>query len=208
MAAKPTKPKGKGKGRPSSTKRTRKKAAPTRPVDQAERPAKSTESRADYATRWKPGQSGNPAGRQPGSLNTVHRLVRERLEAKASDIVDALIGRACAVRETESGVVFCGSTDALAECMSRLSPPPRHGPREPWPLGELTDLEQCTKEARRLAAATAAGELDPDHASDIARRIAEVAKLIEIDVLEKRVAALEKAAEAQRTSGVNGHAYF
>jgi hypothetical protein len=44
--------------------------------------------------RFQPGQSGNPAGRPPGSLNKKTLALQEAFEAKGEEIVDDVIARA------------------------------------------------------------------------------------------------------------------
>ena len=70
-------------------------------------------------TSFRPGQSGNPAGRPNGSRN------------KASVAVDALLdGEAEALTRKAIDLALAGDTVALRLCMERICPPRRASPRQ------------------------------------------------------------------------------
>ena len=130
--------------------------------------------------RWKPGESGNPKGRPPGS-GEVAKL-RSDIAERVPDILAALIGQAVA-----------GDTAAARLLLERVMPTLR--PVEMTvevPLGEGS----LTEQARQMLAAAAMGQVSTDQAAIVIAALAAVAKITESDELLKRIEALE-----QRTAG-------
>jgi hypothetical protein len=64
--------------------------------------------------RFQPGQSGNPAGRPPGSLNKKTLALQEAFEAKAEEIVDDVIARAKTGQPTAMRWSWNGSSRSAA----------------------------------------------------------------------------------------------
>lgn len=138
-------------------------------------------SKQKQGWRFQPGQSGNPRGRPKGAINHVNRRIKQLMEARADEVVEAALDRAIAE----------GDAPIIKMILDRLSPAPSHPPRDPYPLGDLDSIEQCTVEMKRLAATVAVGEIDEDHASEIASRIRDAARLLSSGELEQRLKALE-----------------
>ena len=67
--------------------------------------------------RFQPGQSGNPVGRPPGSLNKKTLAAKAQLEEHAGEIVGSLVERA-----------KNGEPAALRMCMEQLAPTGRNRP--------------------------------------------------------------------------------
>jgi len=65
--------------------------------------------------KFQPGQSGNPAGRPPGSLNKKTLAAQAQLEERTQEIVDKLVERA-----------NNGDAAATRTCMERLAPTGRN----------------------------------------------------------------------------------
>lgn len=127
---------------------------------------------------WKPGQSGNPAGRKKGSINVATRL-RKMID------VEALIRRL-----SESAAK--GNTRAAELLLDRALPPLR-AVAEPVQMPGLTDAATLTEKAEAIVALAAAGRLSPDVATAMLGAIGQLAKAAEIDELARRIAALEEA---------------
>jgi hypothetical protein len=67
--------------------------------------------------QFRKGQSGNPAGRPPGSRNRATSMVQNQLEGAAENIAK----RAAQLAEE-------GNVAAIRICMNRLSPVGQHNP--------------------------------------------------------------------------------
>ena len=124
---------------------------------------------------WKPGQSGNPAGRTPG-VGPIAKL-RVAIEKDLPDIIKTLVTSA------KSGDV--GAARLLLE---RVLPPIKAMEQTSpiaLPNGSLAD------QGRAVVAAVGAGSLAPSQAAQLLGGLGALAKLIETDELVDRVAALE-----------------
>lgn len=133
--------------------------------------------------KFKKGESGNPAGRKPGSVNNALRLLRDA----ADDILPLVIERAKA-----------GDADAQRLIFDRAVPRLRPvTPADPLPMPDGDFAEQ----ARALLRAIADGELSPTTAAEVAGIIAQAAKVEEIDNLRDELAALRAILEARKTHG-------
>ncbi len=127
---------------------------------------------------FQPGQSGNPEGRPPG-IRDKRTAMRELLVPHAEDLVAKAVEMALA-----------GDATALRLCLDRLIPPARAKDDPvsvPGLSGSLADSGRIVIEA------LAAEKLAPDEAATILQAIATQARIVEVDDIEKRVAALEQA---------------
>lgn len=125
--------------------------------------------------RWKPGQSGNPAGRKPGT-GQVAKL-RAAIAEQLPDLLDALVMRALG-----------GDVGAARLLLERTIAPLRAvEPTQPLTLpdGSLTD------QGRAVLKAVAAGELAPGQGAALLSAIGALARVTEIDELTARIEALE-----------------
>ena len=71
----------------------------------------------EFPMRFQPGQSGNPAGRPPGSLNKKTLAVEAELQEQAAEAAKNLIERAKA-----------GDLAAMRMCLDRFAPTGRNRP--------------------------------------------------------------------------------
>jgi hypothetical protein len=125
--------------------------------------------------RWKPGESGNPAGRKPGT-GEVAKL-RAAIGERIPELLQSLMTRA-----------LDGDTGAARLLLERAVAPLRAvEPTQAMslPEGSLTD------QGRAVLAAVAAGELAPSQGAQLLAAIGSLARVAEIDELAARVAALE-----------------
>ena len=138
---------------------------------------------------WKPGQSGNPAGRRPGT-GEVARL-RAAIAQAVPEILDRLVQQA---RE--------GDMQAIKLLLERTLPPlkPMALP-EPLPLRATGSLAE---RAEAVLAAMAAGQASPDAAEAAIAGLATLARLRVIDDLERRIEALEAKGGANARAGEAG----
>jgi hypothetical protein len=129
--------------------------------------------------QWKPGQSGNPAGRPPGSgeVAKLRAAIREQLPS----IIEKLTEQAAA-----------GDVGAARLLLERVVPPIKAA-EEAAPIA-LPDAS-LTDQGRAVVAAAGAGDLAPGQAAQLLSGLAALAKLIETDELERRIAELEARAK-------------
>lgn len=124
---------------------------------------------------WKKGESGNPRGRQPG-VEKVRQLLdphREALVAKAVELA------------------LSGDVQALRLCLERISPPPRTE-TAPVRIPGMTKAATMSDKARCIVDAVGDGVLSADAGSAFLAALANAQRVIEVDELEARIAALEE----------------
>lgn len=124
---------------------------------------------------WKPGQSGNPKGRPPGT-SEVQKL-REAIAGRVPDILNALLTKAL-----EGDV-------AAARLLLERTVAPLKAVEPPQPL-TLPD-GSLTEQGRAILAAVAAAELAPSQGAALLGALGTLARVAEVDELAARVAALE-----------------
>jgi hypothetical protein len=102
--------------------------------------------------RFRPGVSGNPAGRPKGAKN------KSTLAAEA-----LLDGEAEALTRKAVEMALGGDTVALRLCLERLMPPRKDRPVA-VPLPQIASAEDATKAAAAVLAAVAEGSITPSEA--------------------------------------------
>ena len=125
---------------------------------------------------WKPGQSGNPTGKKPGT-GKIDKL-RAALAKELPEVLEALVAQAKA-----------GDTGAIKLILERTVPALR-------PVDAVAPLNLpvdggLADQGRAVLAALAVGHLPANQAAGILQGLGNLAKLVELDELEKRIAALE-----------------
>jgi hypothetical protein len=125
--------------------------------------------------RWKPGESGNPAGRKPGSGEVA------KMRAAMAKHVPAVL----AVMVQRAMVGDIGAARLLLE--RTIAPLKASEEAAPLTMPDGTLAEQ----GRAVVAAVAAGDLAPGQGAALLASLGTLAKLTEADELERRVAALE-----------------
>lgn len=124
---------------------------------------------------WKPGQSGNPAGRPPGGgeIGKLRAAIGERIpELLAAMMVKALEGDVSAARLLLERAVAPLKAAEQAETIK-------------LPDGSLTH------QGRAVLRAVASGELAPGQGAALVSAIGTLARVTEIDELAKRIEKLE-----------------
>jgi hypothetical protein len=137
---------------------------------------KQGESKLNRKGRWKAGESGNPAGRKPGS-GEVAKL-RAAIAAKVPELLAVLADRALA-----------GDIGAARLLLERTIAPLKASEEVvslAMPDGALTD------QGRAVLAAVASGALAPGQGAALLASLGALAKLTEADELERRIKALEE----------------
>ena len=125
--------------------------------------------------RWKPGESGNPAGKPSGSgeLQKLRAAIGEHVPEIINQLVTAARG---------------GDIQAARLILERVLPPVKaieQAQAINLPNGTLTE------QGRAVLAAVAAGELAPGQGAQLLTAIGTLGKVAELDELAARITALE-----------------
>jgi len=128
-------------------------------------------------TRFQPGQSGNPAGRPRGS--GLAGKLRKAIQKDAEEVIQMLI-------EQAKG----GDITAAKILLDRIVPTLR-------PEAQAVEVKQLgtgglVERAEAVMAAAANGELAPDVAAQLVTSVATLARVVEVDEIERRLSALEQ----------------
>jgi hypothetical protein len=140
----------------------------------------------DKAMTFQPGQSGNPAGRPPGSRNKRARVVHQALEERAREIIDKTIDTAVE-----------GNTSALAMCLDRLAAKPKSDPVD-FRLPALETTADAIGAMRAIAAAVSDGDITTGEAKELAGVVSDYVNALGMHEFEERIARLERADVATR----------
>ncbi len=125
------------------------------------------------------GQSGNPAGKVPGTRNRTTLAVEALLEGEAEALSRKAIDLALA-----------GDTVALRLCLERIAPV-RKGRAITLDLGPVKTAQDLAEAQTTIIAAMGSGEITTDEASDAAKVVELVGAALERRDIEARIAALE-----------------
>lgn len=126
--------------------------------------------------RWKTGESGNPSGRTPGT-GAVAKL-RASIAAHLPEIIKQLVTKAKA-----------GDAQAARLLLERVLPALK--PIEQAVALSLPTGEGITGQGRAIVLAVADGTLAPGQGAQLLAGLGSLARIVEIDELEKRIALLE-----------------
>lgn len=125
--------------------------------------------------QFAPGKSGNPAGRPKG---TATGALRQQLAEHAPAVIDKAIRLALA-----------GDVMAIRLVLERVLPALK--PQAAPVSVDLEGAQGLAGAGRAIVTAAAEGRLSPDAAGELMRTVASLARVIETDELERRIAALE-----------------
>jgi Family of unknown function (DUF5681) len=133
-----------------------------------------------FMTTFKPGESGNPAGKPKGARNKVTLAIEALLDGEA----EALTRKAI---ELAKG----GDLTALRLCLDRLAPPrkDRHVAFELPPVACAAD---AVKASAALVAAVADGDLTPAEAAELGKLIESYVRALEATDFASRLDNLER----------------
>lgn len=126
-------------------------------------------------SKFKKGQSGNPAGRPRGQ--TTGAKLRETLAADLPEILQGLVDQAKAGDVAAAKLV-------LDRCLPALRPVDMP---EPLAIGG----DSLADQGRAVFAAIGAGDVSISHGAQLVQALASMARVVEIDELQSRIAALE-----------------
>jgi hypothetical protein len=148
-----------------------------------EAPARATRGQA---TRWKPGQSGNPQGMRIGTRHKRTLLLEGILGEKGAELLAKVV---------ELGLA--GDAACLKICLDRLLPPKKSMPIR-FKLPALNSIADAQSALALITAGMAAGKILSDEAVALSGIVTSFVKTIEASELESRLTALEQATIAER----------
>ena len=132
-------------------------------------------TRKPPAAAWKPGQSGNPKGRPPGT-------------GEVAKMRAANTGNVPAILESLTTAALAGDVQAARLLLERALPPIKPVEQsQPLSLPDGT----LTEQGRAVLASVAAGELAPGQGAALLGAIGTLARVSEVDELARRIEALE-----------------
>lgn len=140
----------------------------------------SRKSEPPKDTRFKPGQSGNPKGRQAGSRSKVLVALDALGEGEAEEIVKAMIAKA------KEGDAVAGRT-----ILERVWPA-RKGARLQFDLPEIAGANDLPGAVASITGQVASGEISPDEGTAIVGLLEAQRRAIETSDIAARLAALEE----------------
>ena len=130
--------------------------------------------------RFKPGQSGNPAGKPKGARHRTTLAVDALLDGEA----EALTRKAVAM-------ALAGDTVALRLCLDRLSPARKDRPVA-FALPAISTTADVVKASAALLQTVASGELTPSEAAELGKLVEAHVRAIEATELQARLERLER----------------
>ena len=130
--------------------------------------------------RWKPGESGNPRGRKPGTRNKATALAAALLEGEAE-----------ALTRTAIRLALAGDPVALRLALERLIPPARERPVEVG-IASPKSPRELPAVVAAIFERVAAGELLPDEGRKLAELLGSWREAVELSDLSERIKALEE----------------
>ncbi len=131
---------------------------------------------------WKPGQSGNPAGR-PAGVGEVGKL-RAVIGARVPELLTAMMDKA-----------LQGDVGAARLLLERAVAPLK-GIEQAITL-QLPNDGTLTAKANAVLSAAATGHLTPGQAAQLIAALGTLSKISEVDELAARITSLEKKQNAQ-----------
>ena len=137
-------------------------------------------------SQFRPGQSGNPAGRPRGARSKITVAVETLIDAASTDIANKAIELAKA-----------GDPTMIRALLDRAAPP-RRDRHIAFELPPMEKAANAVNVAAAIAQAVAAGELTPSEASELSDFVTNYAKALEISDLEARLQRLEAANGTRR----------
>ena len=136
--------------------------------------------------QFKPGQSGNPAGRPAGSRNKATLALEALIDGQGEAVVQAMVEAA-----------LNGDVSAQRALLDRLVPIRRDRPVM-LSLPALAAASDAPKAMAAIVAAAAAGDLTASEAADMAALVERFVKAIEASELAVRLSAIEKQLEHRK----------
>lgn len=141
-----------------------------------------TEPKKKRPGRWKAGESGNPAGRKPGTGEVA--AIRAAIAERVPELLAALVTKAL---EGDIGAARLLLERAIAPLKAM----------EQAVALQLPDGGTLTAQGRAVLSAVAGGELAPSQGAALLGAIGTLARVTEIDELTARIIQLEEKQNAK-----------
>jgi hypothetical protein len=158
-------------------------------TDSASKPESGLKNQAADG-RFRPGQSGNPSGKPPGTRSRANQIVERLfleegdLETIARKVVDA---------------AKAGEQWAIQAILTRVAPPRKSAPVK-LDLPKIAGAPDLVAAMAVVIEAVAAGEIDPEEATAVAALLETKRRTIETAEHEARLAALEASSNGTENS--------
>jgi hypothetical protein len=136
--------------------------------------------RGGGATRFQPGQSGNPNGRPPGTRNKTTMACEALLAGEGEAIIRK------AIKLAKSGDV------SMIRALLGYILPPKPDRHLKLTLPPIETAQDALMVSRAIVEAVASGELSPAEGADMSKAIELHIKLFEVVDLETRLVELER----------------
>ena len=146
----------------------------------SEKPEVSANAKQNKDHLWKKGQSGNPAGKKPGTRHKATILAERLLDGQAEELIQQCVQKA-----------LDGDSTAMRLCIERLVPPRKDRPVS-LDLPQMECVEDTIKEMAVISSGVADGELTPSEGQVLSGMVENYRKAIETTELEERISNLEK----------------
>jgi hypothetical protein len=141
--------------------------------------------------QFEKGQSGNPAGRRPGSKNKSTLMAQALFESEAEELMRTAVSKA---RE--------GDSVALRLCLDRIVP--RLRPRDDaiaFELPQINAVADLLPALSAIAAGVAAGELTAEQAAHLSRFVHSWMEAVQVVDFDARLRRLEEAQDRKASNG-------
>jgi Family of unknown function (DUF5681) len=145
-----------------------------------ETPGKAS-SKARLGNRWRPGVSGNPQGYRKGSRHKSTLFAQALLDGEVEHLVRTVVEAA-----------KNGDMAAMRLCLERLCAPIKSRPIQ-FKLPALRTISDALSAMTLIIDGAARGEILADEAQALSELVGNFVRAIEVNELETRLAALERA---------------
>ena len=146
----------------------------------SEKPEVSANAKQNKDHLQKKGQSGNPAGKKPGTRHKATILAERLLDGQAEELIQQCVQKA-----------LDGDSTAMRLCIERLVPPRKDRPVN-LDLPQMKCVEDTIKAMAVISSGVADGELTPSEGQVLSGMVENYRKAIETTELEERISNLEK----------------
>ncbi len=130
--------------------------------------------------RFRPGQSGNPAGKPKGTRNAVTLALESLLD-----------GQAAALTQKAIELALAGDLTALRLCLDRILPPRKDRPVT-FTFPANGSASEAAATMASILVAVSNGQITPAEASDVGKLIESYIRAVEAADLTARIERLER----------------